>query len=677
MNDFVSFAILGFSFGGFILSFNLYTYILHGFRFPFIATLNRPFLKFSLNNFIIPAAYLVTYIWCSVQFHLNEELIPFSHVFYNILGLFFGMFIFLIISILYFTITNKNAGAILGKKEEGIPVQTNLLKKKDWVEEEKKASDWRVETYLVHWFKIGIARSSRHYKREILEKVFAQNHVNASLFEIGVLVSFIVVGSFREMTLFIIPAAASVTLFFTVSLMLISALFSWIKGWTFSVFIILFILINFSFSGLEVFNLHSGAYGMDYEQEPAEYSPEYIKSINLQASIAEAAKNNTIDILEKWKAKNTKGDELPKMVIINTSGGGLRSALWSTSSLMRADSICEGELLNHTVLMTGSSGGMIGSSLVRESMLEDQKEAITQKEHQISSDLLNPVMLTIATNDLFIRYQKFEEGNSCFTKDRAYAFEKQLNSNTNGVFDKSLGDYTKEEAEANIPLMVLAPSIVNDGRRLVISATPMSYLCQNGSDQVVNGQMFAEDIEFQRFFAEQDALNLKWSSALRMNATFPYVLPVTSLPSEPQIGVMDAGLRDNFGLKTTYQFLYTFKDWINENTSGVVILQVRDIQKKYVGAETGRSLVSKFTAPLGSVYGNVTKTHNYNQDQMLRYLADDFDQPVEVVTFQLQSQEDKPLSLSWHLTKKERLQIITRSNGMEFKEKATYLKELL
>ncbi|MEO0405338.1 MAG: patatin-like phospholipase family protein, partial [Bacteroidota bacterium] len=366
--------------------------------------------------------------------------------------------------------------------------------------------------------------------------------MNASFFEIGVLVSFIIVGSFREMTLFIIPAAASVTLFFTVSLMLISALFSWIKGWTFSVFIVLFVLINFSFSGLEMINLHSGAYGLDYEVEPADYSPEFINSINLQDSIAIADKENTISILEKWKVKNQKGQELPKMVIINTSGGGLRSALWSTSSLMRADSICNGELLQHTVLMTGSSGGMIGSSMVRESMLESQIPSIQEKENQISRDLLNPVMLSIATNDLFIRYQKFEEGNSCFTKDRAYAFEQQLHANTHGMFNKPMSEYQTDEAEAQIPMMVLAPSIVNDGRRMVISATPMSYMCQNGTEQVINGEMYAEDIEFQRFFAEQDALNLKWSSALRMNATFPYILPVTSLPSEPEIGLMDAGL---------------------------------------------------------------------------------------------------------------------------------------
>ncbi|MFX6808040.1 hypothetical protein ABTH26_20245, partial [Acinetobacter baumannii] len=70
--------------------------------------------------------------------------------------------------------------------------------------------------------------------------------------------------------------------------------------------------------------------------------------------------------------------------------------------------------------------------------------------------------------------------------------------------------------------------------------------------------------------------NIKVLSALRMNATFPYVLPNVWLPTKPIIDVMDAGLRDNFGLETTFRFLETFKDWFKQNTSKVVLIQIRD-----------------------------------------------------------------------------------------------------
>ncbi|MDV7399199.1 hypothetical protein RZS08_47755, partial [Arthrospira platensis SPKY1] len=45
---FFSHAIVGFALGGFIIAFNLYSYTMHGYRFPFIATLARPFLKFNV-----------------------------------------------------------------------------------------------------------------------------------------------------------------------------------------------------------------------------------------------------------------------------------------------------------------------------------------------------------------------------------------------------------------------------------------------------------------------------------------------------------------------------------------------------------------------------------------------------------------------------------------------------
>src|SRR6476620_9308956 len=51
---FSSFFIMGFAAGSFIMVYNISSYIVNGFRFPFIATLSRPFLKFSVNNFIIP-----------------------------------------------------------------------------------------------------------------------------------------------------------------------------------------------------------------------------------------------------------------------------------------------------------------------------------------------------------------------------------------------------------------------------------------------------------------------------------------------------------------------------------------------------------------------------------------------------------------------------------------------
>ncbi len=156
--------------------------------------------------------------------------------------------------------------------------------------------------------------------------------------------------------------------------------------------------------------------------------------------------------------------------------------------------------------------------------------------------------------------QSFTLDGNQYLKDRAYSFENKLEKNTNNAFDKRLSDYQLSEANSIIPMMVFSPSIVNDGRKLLISSQPISYLTQNTrTDKTLYNKLY-DAIEYSRFFEQQAASQTLFSSVLRMSATFPYISPVVSLPSEPRIEIMDAGLRDNFGLETSLRFIKTFNN---------------------------------------------------------------------------------------------------------------------
>lgn len=690
-NSLFAFAIVGFALGGFILAFNLYTYILHGYRFPFIVTLNRPFLKFSVNNFIIPFSFVLTYIFASIEFQRTQELLGNERIAMNIFGFVLGMFSFLLISLIYFRFTNKNALSYEDsekrkhRKAREEMVKTNLHRKARWDRGFYK-SEWRVETYLANWYRVKLARTARHYDRTLLAKVLSQNHLNASVFELLLIASFLLIGSLGENPYFVLPAAASVLLLFTMLLMLISALYSWIRGWTVTVFVLAFVVINFSMPEFGFLNIENHAYGLDYEGEKAKYDVDYILSLNRSDSIAKADFKSTVEILNNWRRKHqaeaVRTGTKPKLVIINTSGGGSRSALWTFSSLSYADSILDGKLFDHTALISGSSGGMVGAAYLRELKLQqhqDSLQVIHRPTHltRIGQDLLNPIIFSIATNDFFVRYQNIQDGDRKYTKDRAWAFEKRLNENTDYLLDKRLGDYVEPEQEGIIPMMVMAPTIVNDGRRLLISAQPCSYLTQNKPISTVNYEAIGEDVEFLRLFKNQDPYNLKFTSALRMNATFPYVLPIVTLPSDPPVEVMDAGMRDNFGIKTTLQFLYTFRNWINTNTSGVVILQVRDVQRNSERQRIQQTLFNRVMAPLGSVYGNFTRMQDYNNDQLIRYLSAWFENDIDIVTFQLAPSKESSVSLSWHLTSTEKQTIRKELNSEEFTGAIEGLKTLL
>lgn len=178
-----------------------------------------------------------------------------------------------------------------------------------------------------------------------------------------------------------------------------------------------------------------------------------------------------------------------------------------------------------------------------------------------------------------------------------------------------------------------------------------------------------EAIEFQRMFHDQDAGELKLTSALRMNATFPYITPLVSLPSEPPMRVMDAGLRDNYGYRISLAFLHTYRDWIKANTGGVVVLQLRDTQKELDVKPSNSSLIGRILDPLGSVYDNVVRVQDQDYDFMLRQASAWADFPMEVIDLQLRHTDAEQISLSWHLTALERTRVL-RSIGSDENQKA-------
>lgn len=670
-SDVWAFGILGFSLGGFVMAFNIYTYILHAFRFPFLATVSRPFLKFCINNTVIPVSFNVVYIIYSAEFQKNSEFLTFSEITMNLSSFLFGQAFFILISLAYFFGTNKDIFKLTGKTEEELffkpqreSTGPSLRSKKRWYISRSRNQQWRVETYFRTPFSIALARKSSHYHTETIRKVFAQNHVNATLFEVALLATFLVVGTFRENDVFVIPAMATVFLMFTMFLMLLSIFISWLRSWTFTVLVAVFLLVNYASSRYDWASVDNHAYGLNYTVPPAKYNSTVLDSLRNNRDNFLADCDSTIQILDHWRRKNAdlsiaRGKK-PKLVIINTSGGGSRSAMWTYRALQYNDSLLNGELMKHTALITGSSGGMVGAAYLRQLYMDYgrmNEQYYNHPEHlnEISKDILNPILFSLATNDLAIRYQQFELDGLIYTKDRATSFERQLSQNTNGLLNKKLMDYKIPEQNAEIPMMVFAPTIIEDSRRLIISSQPVSYLSNNLPSKNMHNKPITENVEFMRLFAEQGAQNVEFLSVLRMNATFPYIMPSVSMPSNPKVQVMDAGLRDNFGFRNTLQFIAAFRDWISSNTSGVVIVQLRDKEKDFENTDANSlSIVQSLLNPLESVYGNFTKVQDYTHDQLLQYTSFYFDAPIDVINFEVYYDPEHPISLSWHLTSLEK-----------------------
>jgi hypothetical protein len=677
--DFVSHFILGFSLGGFIMAYHISSYISNGYKFPFIATLSRPFYKYTLNNSIIPLVFLVFLGYKTFHFQVFRELISEKDAITNLLGLYLGCFVFIIISMAYFLGTNKNIQKTKIAKEEAI---ADLLhKEKNWSDEIIRTQSWRIKTYLGDFLKIRLANSGEHYDDNLLKSIIKQNHINASLFEFALIITVILLGIFGENSLFFIPAGASAFLILTLILMIYSALRSWLNLWTPLVLILLIFGVN-TLSKYQFFNYSNQAYGMKYDSTKAPYNTQTLKA---HISNTRQYENDILKqehVLDKWKKKVSSNNQKPKLVLVNCSGGGLRSAAWTFNTLSYLDSLTQGDFFKNVHLISGSSGGILSASyyreLYRKQKIKNENFNLHEGFENLTRDLLNPIIYTFVVRDIFYRPNNFEFENQTYIRDRALIFEMLLHQNLDSAFYHPLSFYEPFETESQIPTVVLAPTIVNDGRRMIISASSVSFLTNNFRSTRLNYIGAPESIEFKTFFKNQNAENVAFSSALRMSATFPYVLPNVSLPSDPTIEVMDAGVRDNFGLLNNLNYIFHLKDWINENTSGVVIVQIRDTPKEIkITQNPVLSLFKSLSNPLGGFTKNWLKIQTYDQDLLIQFLADGLNTNISIYDLALKSNPNEEIPISWHLTQNERENIKNAIEDSPVKNQISKLLEEL
>jgi hypothetical protein len=545
-------------------------------------------------------------------------------------------------------------------------------------------TSWQVHTYLTERLHVRLVRSVAHYDPRLLERVFRQNHWNAVIVQVAAMILLMIQGIFLDSVLLRVPAAATMFLLVSIGFSLFGAVTFWFRQWSSLVIVGLIFAINL-LTGWGFFNYRNRAYGLDYAPEKrAEYNYQAFEKIATDKAIA-ADKAATLHILEKWLAKNrTPQNPRPKMVLISVSGGGMRSAMWTMQTLQKADYATGGKLLNQSVLITGASGGMLGAALVREAMLRNSLgDRLSHQDPSLmddmGKDLLNPISFAVVSNDLFFPMTTFRSGNFTYRKDRGYLFESQLNENCHGFFSKRLGEYRQPEADALIPMMVLSPYILNDARRMLISPQGVSYFMRPAAKGRLAKQVEIDGVDFGKLFADQEADSLAFTSALRMNCTYPFILPNVWLPTRPSIEAMDAGLRDNYGIGLGVRFVHVFKDWIEENTGGVVFVHIRCFDKiNQIATSDDKGILDNLFTP-ASAAAKMTDIQDFEQDNALTLLSDILgNKNIEVVRFHYHAvQKKREASMSFHLSKREKLDLLESFYAPENQAALKALKQIL
>ncbi len=656
----LSTAIVGFAFGIFVMSWNITTFILHSKNVKFLATTAQPFLKYCINNAVLPLGFLFFYLFKAIDYARYQELFNVTDILLLIGGFTGGIVLSIIISFIYFFGADKTIYYSMGSVINTANTRYDELIQKSQLPKEK--TELNVAWFLSARLGIRKPRDVRHYSDEFLDAVFKRHHFAAVIAIVIAFVFLLLVGYISDERLFQLPAAASITILFALLIALAGAISLFLRSWSIPVLVLLYIILNILYQK-EIIDPRNKAYGLNYlnKNERPIYSKDSINALASDRNM-ESDKQYFINILNRWKAKQ-KTDK-PILYLINTSGGGARSATFTMNTLQRLDSLFNGELMNQTFLINGASGGMLGAAYFRELYYEKTKGAAIDLQNKlyvdnISKDLLNPLFSSFVSRDLIGPVQKFERNGYQYAKDRGYAFEQKLDENTQGVLSKTLKDYAAPEAGAQIPFMFFNSVINRDGRKMIISSHPARFMMRPQTDTANLTYTDPDAIDFNSFFQRQDAMNINILSALRMNATFPYVLPSVWLPTNPIIDVMDAGLRDNFGQEACLRFIDVFKDWLKENTSKVVLLQIRDRSLgDWEKPFTGNSLVSLFTQPFLVLQNNWYKLQDYYQHDQLQYQSASYGPQLHRICFQyVPSKNEAPASLSFHLTAAEKRDI--------------------
>ncbi len=694
--NFTSFFIMGSVTAGFTMAFHITCYISDSHRFSFIGAMESPFKKFTLNNSFIPILFLGIYIYQIIRFQINNEYTSGTNLAWDLMGLLSGYAAMISLFSIYFRLTNKDIFKyVICRIDEKIKsnvkvTRASAMNKLD-IAQKKQV---KVNYYLDSNLRAKKVENSGFYDRSTVLQVFDQNHFNLVVIELIIFAMVLVLGIFKDFPTFQLPAAASCMIFLTIFVMMAGAFSYWFGGWSVTAALLLFLLLN-HLVGEDFFTKKYQAFGLNYNGPPAEYSMATIQK-QTDSVTMETDRQVVLSQLKNWRHK-FPAEQKPKMIFLCASGGGKRASLWTLNALQKADSLTKGQLMENSVLITGASGGLIGASYFRELKYREKLGEPIQPyanihRLKISSDNLNPLIFSLLANDLFVGFTKFEYANNFYQRDRAFTFEDQLNQITEKLMDKPIREYAEPESKGIIPMVILTPTVINDGRKIYIASRPVSFM----NDEIRNFSNYTSSkisgVDFNRFFEDHGSANLRFLSALRMSATFPYITPNTTLPTDPPIQIMDAGISDNFGMSDAVRFTYAFKDWISENTSGVIYLSIRDSPKlATIMPKSGQTIMDDITQPISNVYNNFENFQDITSDLLIGQAHSWLTIPIDRIDLQYQAENYTPIlqkmdsirqnsaraSLSWRLTTREKDAIVDNINSTRNRAELRKLKRLL
>jgi hypothetical protein len=296
-----------------------------------------------------------------------------------------------------------------------------------------------------------------------------------------------------------------------------------------------------------------------------------------------------VEALEAWKAR--VGTKQPLVVVV-TSGGASRSALWTADVLDALARRIPG-FLAHVRLVTGASGGLVGAAHYVSAIDADRPvPPIDDVRAGIVADSLTGVTRALILPGV----------------ERGRALELAWESSTEhrlAQLSRPFVALAPGERAGWRPSLVFAPMMVEDGRRLIISNLDLGAMTSTlaPASLCLGATPCQSRSAVELYACPGEGLDqLRISTVARMNATFPWVTSAALLPSQPTRRIVDAGYYDNFGVDLASLWIRTNASWLKQNTSGVLLVQIRDGRsaddRQRVGIEPGPGYLHEWFSAL-------------------------------------------------------------------------------
>jgi hypothetical protein len=274
------------------------------------------------------------------------------------------------------------------------------------------------------------------------------------------------------------------------------------------------------------------------------------------------------------------------LVIVTASGGGIHAAGWTAQVLTGLQELLGPEFTKSIGLISGVSGGSVGTMYFLDKCGANgypQPENLSVIVQNAVQDGLDAVGWGLVYRDLW-RFIGLPWIINQY-EDRGIALEK----NWQGCMDQpdiTFSDWRKKAFAGEIPIPVFNTTLIEDGRRLLVS--PMTFAKNDEKNRTIDSNTLYQN-DGQRY-------DIKAVTAARLSATFPYVSPNPRNSPDIKIArnyhIADGGYFDNSGVVTAIEWLEDNADLITNtnklNVEKLVFIEIEaqetpELQKEISG----------------------------------------------------------------------------------------------